>query len=341
MLREAVYAGIVPAARSCLHRRAARRMQEAGVDESKIAAQLLAAEPGSDERAAAVLDRTGQAALAGGDPDVAVHHLRRALAEDVSAPPERLLALALAETRAGDPAAREHLEAAAAAEDPVTAARAAQVLARVLIMSGRADQAAGALDRGIARVRDADPQLAEQLEDDLFDALNYRPDLTEERRRRLAAAADRPAVLAHRAFDLAARAAPADEVRALASRALADGSLVQRPEQPAVLYAIEALMAVEAADEASAAISAFSAVARRTGSRVGIGGVAMARARWEHEFGQLEAAQESGRLAVEIQTALSGHPDAVRARVARSPPRLLDAGEIDEAEQLIADFEPG
>ena len=39
-------------------------MQEAGVDESKIAAQLLAAEPGSDERAAAVLERTGQAALA-------------------------------------------------------------------------------------------------------------------------------------------------------------------------------------------------------------------------------------------------------------------------------------
>ena len=34
----------------------------------------------------------------------------------------------------------------------------------------------------------------------------------------------------------------------------------------------------------------------------------MARARWEHEFGQLEAAQESGRLAVEIQTALSGTP---------------------------------
>ena len=187
----------------------------------------------------------------------------------------------------------------------------------MLIMSGRADQAADALDRGIARVRDADPQLAEQLEDDLFDALNYRPDLTAERRRRLAAAADRPAVLAHRAFDLAARAAPAHEVRELASRALADGSLAQRPEQPAVLYAIEALMAVEAADEASAAISAFSAVARRTGSRVGIGGVAMARARWEHEFGQLEAAQESGRLAVEIQTALSGHTDAVRAVRAR------------------------
>ena len=233
------------------------------------------------------------------------------------APPERLLALAIAETRAGDPAAREHLEIAAAADDPVTAARAAQVLARVLIMSGRADQAADALDRGIARVRDADPQLAEQLEDDLFDALNYRPDLTAERRRRLAAAADRPAVLAHRAFDLAARAAPAHEVRELASRALADGSLVQRPEQPAVLYAIEALMAVEAADDASAAISAFSDVARRTGSRVGIGGVAMARARWEHEFGQLEAAQESGRLAVEIQTALSGTPTrSVRSALA-------------------------
>ena len=97
-------------------------------------------------------------------------------------------------------------------------------------------------------------------------------------------------------------------------------------------------MAVEAADDANAAISAFCDVARRTGSRVGIGGVAMARARWEHEYGQLEAAQESGQLAVEIQTALSGTPThSVRSALAAA---LLDAGELNEAEQLIADVEP-
>lgn len=364
MMREAVYASVVPATRSLLHRRAARLMQEAGADESLTAAQLLAAEPARDPDAAAVLTRTGEAALRSGDPDVAVHHLRRALAEsaasrpapagrhegaplagrqsaaplagDAAAPAELLLLLGLAESRAGDPAAHAHLEAAAAAGGPVVAARAAQALARVHVVSGRAEQAADTLDRAIERVRPVDPALAADLEDDLLDGLNYDHDLAEERRRRLARAEDRPAVLAHRAFDLAARGAPGDEVRALAERALADGALFQRPEQPAVLYAIEALMAVEAAGEAQAAIERLCQVVRRAGSRVGTGGVAMARARWEHEFGNLEAAQEAGRVAMEIQSGLSGGgaTRSVRTSLAAA---LLDAGDVDEAEQLLAD----
>lgn len=374
MMREAVYASVVPATRSLLHRRAARLMQEAGADESLIAAQLLAAEPARDPDAAAVLTRTGEAALRSGDPDVAVHHLRRALAETpasrptpaagghtaprfadrhgasvpragrhdaaaplaADAPAELLLLLGLAESRAGDPAAHAHLEAAASAGEPVVAARAAQALARVHVVSGRAEQAAATLDRAIERVRPVDPALAAELEDDLLDGLNYGHDLAEERRRRLASAEDRPAVLAHRAFDLAARGAPGDEVRALAERALADGALFQRPEQPAVLYAIEALMAVEAASEAQAAIERLCQVVRRAGSRVGTGGVAMARARWEHEFGNLEAAQEAGRVAMEIQAGLSGGgaTRSVRTSLAAA---LLDAGDVDEAEQLLAD----
>lgn len=335
MMREAVYSSVVPAARSSLHRRAARLMLQDGVDEMLIAAQLLAAEPAHDAQAAAVLARTGEAALHSGDPDVAVHHLRRALAESPRDTPELQLTLGLAEARAGDPAALGRLAGAAEAEDPVVAARAAQALARVLAIAGRAPEAAAVLDRGITCVAAVDPPLAAQLEDDLLDALGYDHDLAEERRRRLDTAADRPAVLAHRAFDAAAAGAPAAEVRELARRALADGSLVRDAEQPAALYAIEALMAVEAADEARVAIDAFCAVTRRAGSRVGTGGVAMARARWEHEFGSLEAAQEASRLAAEIQSALAGGvTSGVRASLAAS---LLDAGEVDEAEQLLAD----
>ncbi|MDA0178660.1 LuxR C-terminal-related transcriptional regulator [Solirubrobacter phytolaccae] len=204
------------------------------------------------------------------------------------------------------------------------------------MISGRAHEAAATLDRGIERVRGADPALAAELEDDLFDGLNYDEELAQERTRRLASAQARPAVLAHRAFDRAAVGASASEVRELAAAALADGSLSQRSEQPAALYAIEALMAVEAADEARAAIETFADVARRTGSRVGMGGIAMARARWEHEFGNLEAAQEAARVAIEIQMALSGGgaTRSVRASLAAS---LLDAGDIDEAERLLGD----
>ena len=54
-MREATLAGLVPATRSSFHRRAAPLLHEAGASEEEIAAQVLAAEPGEDPRAARLL----------------------------------------------------------------------------------------------------------------------------------------------------------------------------------------------------------------------------------------------------------------------------------------------
>ena len=75
-MREATLAGLVPATRSCFHRRAALLLHKAGASDEEVAAQLLAAEPGSDPRAARLLLATGRRALAAGDHEVALRHLR-------------------------------------------------------------------------------------------------------------------------------------------------------------------------------------------------------------------------------------------------------------------------
>ena len=120
----------------------------------------------------------------------------------------------------------------------------------MLVISGRAREAVAVLEAGIESAREAAARedapggdgapgrdgaadrgapagdLAAELEDDLLDALIYDPALADERRERVLAAAPRPAVLAYRAFDRAAAGASAAEVRELARRALADGTLL-------------------------------------------------------------------------------------------------------------------
>ena len=133
MMRTATLAGVVPATRSALHRRAARLLETAGAADEEIAAQLLAAERGSDPWAVGILTRSGERALAAGDTDAALHHLKRALAECTTPSAEVLLALGIAEARSGDPSAHMRLEWAARMGDPETAARAERARLRLVI----------------------------------------------------------------------------------------------------------------------------------------------------------------------------------------------------------------
>ena len=332
MMREAALAGVVRGERSALHRRAARLLERAGAPADAVAAHYLAADPAQDPVAARVLAGAGERALAAGDAGAATDLLRRAVAE-APPTPELLLTLGVAEARLGLPEADDRLAAASAGEGP-TAARAAQVRAGVLVQAGRARHAVAVLREGIER---APAALAAELEDDLLDALNYDPALAPERRALAARAAPRPAVLAFRAFDEAAAGAPAADVLALARRALADGSLLAREaiERPAAWYAIEALLAVEAADEARSAIERFADAARRVGSRRAAGTVALLRSRWEHEYGDLRAAEQAAREALELQAAwrTGGPSNPVRTSLASA---LLDAGDVDGAERALA-----
>ena len=291
-----------------------------------------------------VLTAAGERALAQGDTDVAVDLLRRAL-DEAPATPELLLALGAARgtartaraptrtwprrraprTRRSPRARRRPARAcssspAAPVAPPRCCARASHAPAT--------SRTPSVLEAALGSPRVAGhADLAAELEEDLLDALIYDPDLAEERRQLLFGAEPRPAVLAFRAFDRAAAGAPADEVRALALQALAGGALLAGNgiERPALQYAIEALMAVEAADEAKAALDQVAEAARRAGSRVGAGVVALLRTRWEHEFGDLEAAADAARCALEIQSVAAAQR-AVDAGPRRARRRALRRG---------------
>src|SRR6478752_4947137 len=119
-------ASVAAHTRASFHRRAALLLHEAGASEEEIAAQVLAAEPGEDPRAARLLLCTGRRALALGDREVALRHLRGALRESGATPdPELLLALGLAEGASGG---RTWLTRAAQVGSPEVAARAEQAL---------------------------------------------------------------------------------------------------------------------------------------------------------------------------------------------------------------------
>ena len=260
-----------PSARS-LHRRAARLLADDGAHDGVVATHLLAAEPEADPWAAGVLAAAGRRALAEGAPDVALRLLRRAAPADAGI----LLSLGLAQFRTGaDPLAT--LDEAAATGDPEIAAEATRLAATALVLRSEPRAAAGRRLRQPALEHRAAATLAGELEEQLVEAAR----LQRRRRRRVPARVVERARRArrrrrsprrcscHLAHARALAGAPREEVLPPARRALADPRVFARlgVERFAALWAIEALMAVEAAPEAAEATRAMSDLANRSGSR--------------------------------------------------------------------------
>jgi DNA-binding NarL/FixJ family response regulator len=302
MVREALLAGTPAGERALLHRRAAGLLAGAGAPGGEVAAHLVEAEPEGDAWVAEVLTETGRRALAQGAPEIAHRLLARALAEPPADParPGVLLALGEAGAAAGDAAALAHLEHAAGTGPPEVAAAADRSRAALLVLSDRAEEAAavlrGALERGVP------DDLAGPVEEILLSALDYDPELVAEKRARLAQSSERPVALAHRALDAALTGADQATVVDLARRALADGSLLEGigQERISALYAIEALMVCEAAEDAARAHRLADEVVRRSGSRLAAGTIAMQRTRWEMLFGDLRNAESQALLGIEL-----------------------------------------
>jgi predicted ATPase len=103
IVQEVIRADIPPAKRALGHARAARLLADAGRPADRVAAQLLATEPGSDGWAVGVFRDAARKALGRGSPELAARYLARALAEPPAAP---LLAALLREL-GGAQAARE------------------------------------------------------------------------------------------------------------------------------------------------------------------------------------------------------------------------------------------
>lgn len=339
MVREAVRADLVGGERSAWHRRAARLLAGHGAREDEVALHLLLTEPEGQPAAARTLAAAGSKALADGAPDVAVRHLRRALLEP-PAPAERatvLLTAGMAEARTGGADAVAHLQGAIDEGDPVTAGRAAQVLANVLILRGEADRATAALRAPIAGVREVAPEFAARLEEDLLDALPYGDDNLDEYRSRLrdvtGDASD--VVRSHLVWERASAGAHRDEVIALARRAFAGGLAAAIAEERfAPFYGIEALHIVEAADEAATLLAQASAAVRRSGSRVAAATLTWMQSSWDRRFGDLRRAEDEARRGHELLEQIGGSGGLVMSATTVAG-ALFDQGRLDEAEAFV------
>jgi DNA-binding CsgD family transcriptional regulator len=166
LIGEAVYTQVGVGARRLSHRRAAAILDRTG-DADRAAVHLLATGPSGDAWVASRLAAAADSARGRGAPEVATRYLRRALAEPPP-PAERaglLLRLGNAEWYTGQPAAIGHLEEALAqASDVPATSSAAGTLANVYVVSDRIDAAVAVLRQASARTRAANPHRAASLE---------------------------------------------------------------------------------------------------------------------------------------------------------------------------------
>jgi tetratricopeptide (TPR) repeat protein len=276
LVRDAVYRELPPGERALLHERAAKLLRDAGAPAEQVAAQLLAAPRRGAAWVVDALETAGATAIHRGAADSAVATLRRAL-EDPPAPERRpgvLLALGTAEALTSGPAAADHLQAAyEEIDDPVGRAQVADGLARVLLFTGRPEDAAAIARRARAELP-PDASLRDSLEA-LDLATLYIGPLQAERLGDVAAhrhAGAPPALLAVTAVDWAHRGGSADAACALAAEALERGRLA---ETETGLFAISAILTLALADrdDAVAALDAAVAAAHRDGSLFGIASI--------------------------------------------------------------------
>jgi len=339
----AVHADLVGGERSSWHHRAARLLAQDDARAEEIAIHLLQTAPAGNPWAAQALAHAGRRARSDGAPDVAERLLRRALAEPPADEdrPTVLLDLGLAEAAIGSEDALGHIERAAATGAPRLAAQAERARASMLFLSAQASEGLQALERAVAFVEGEEPATVAEFEDDLLYARHYAglPLAEQVPSLERAAQVGRTAAIAHLAMVEAIRGAPAATVVELAHRALADGELIRtRVDQQPPYHAIQALIMVDAADEAAAAIELAAEAARRCGSRYAAACVAGVRTRWEHGFGDLRRAEAEARLTIDVFRPTAGPGGADDAGVLALADALLDRGRVDEAERALAEL---
>ncbi|MHB8659193.1 MAG: ATP-binding protein [Solirubrobacteraceae bacterium] len=341
-----VVAGELPAA-SLAHRhlRAAELLHSQRADASTVALHLLMSEPGGRDWVVDVLREAAVDAAATGAPEAAMRFLEHALAE----PPnetkvvEVLLELGRAEVMLGHPGGSGHLRAAldACTEVPRRAVIAIDLAGHLLV--------AGSIEEAVAICRAATAELGEdhrelRLELDAlavtaakqfpdrspegpsFD-LELLPASTRGERLLLGAVANGETVQGAR---------PLDDLAALCARALGGGALLRDvgADSPVYWAAATTLIFGERYVEAGEAFEAAAQDSRGRGSTSGYALYCAFRSVLDYRLGNLEAAIDAARRALELIA--SEHLPMTQAYALSF---LLDAlvarGAVDAAEQAI------
>ncbi|WP_162941803.1 helix-turn-helix transcriptional regulator [Desertimonas flava] len=347
-LVEAAVAGpLRPSQRSVLHREAVRLLTAEALPVIRVAPHIVSVEPAGDPEMVAILTRSAQIALAQGATELAVHQLRRALAEP-PAPDQRravLLALAVGESVVNDPSAIDHFgEAADAIADP--ALRLTLVTAQAIAMSVAGRSAAGVetlrafaaetplpgvvhaeVLAGLtfaAWVGSVDPPVLRRCIADLRAAIDLAGDLD-----------GFPAlVLAVRALAGALSGEPQELVGPALDSSLANAS-PQEPMHSLWMYVnLETMLILDRDRPAAVAIERWLTPARRSGSPAQVSALLYQRAAIAFRAGALGEAEEDAAAALEI---CSGYglryvlpaPLSLLVDIAR------EGGDLDRAQQLL------
>lgn len=352
IVRTAIHEDVPEAERSNAHARAARLLAETGSEPDAIALQLLATEPARDAWATETLQEAARGAARQGAPDVAARYLRRALEE----PPEErdhvLVELGSAEARAGEPGAREHLAAARKlATEPWLDAQATIELAQVLSYEGKTSEATTiALETLEAMHEEPDVARAMKMlllvlaETDLASRqmtgeLVSRAVHTVER---LGESAPR-SLLAIIAYETAmVDGGTAEEVAALAERALAGGRLIEEAtaEAPHPYIASGALTLAGRNESAERELSAALAEALKRGSARGFGLASGIRAWSRYRSGALDGAEADARAFLSV----AGEPgwDLIRPMALSAlVDVLVERGDLCAASAALAEWDVG
>ncbi len=307
LVRDAVYHDLPPGERELHHARAARLLADAHAPVEDVATQLLMAPPRREAWVVDVLEQAAASARRKGAADSAVAYLTRALEEPPPAErrPGLLVELGLAETLTSGPAAAAHLrEAYESLEEPRRRAIAAATLARTLLFTAPAREAADVAARAAA---ETPPELADERQ--ALEAMKLAAAFYGVGNERLREGRDLAPIegagpgakmlAAMTSFARAMSGASAEECAALALEALDGGVLIAADPG---LFPVAAIVVLTMADrdEALSAWEELLGLAHRRGSLLGTlsvnlwrGGTLLWRGDLREAELSLEAAQEN------------------------------------------------
>ena len=302
IVQAAVYRARSEPERAEAHRRAAGLLRRENAPADQVAAHLLSAAAAADRWVVDVLLAEGAEATRRGAPDAAVRLLERALRE----PPEAdqraavVLALGRAEILVASPKAVDRLrDALALTDDPQERASAALDAAKLLFNLGRPQEALSTMEGALAEAQDLPGVLRVRLEAGVAASRRFLGrGGTEGSRLEIAVpdGAEKTAegrfLTAQLAYEAAMEGRAVDEVRALATQALAGGALLEEETADGIGFYLAAYALTLAEDFQAAEHVLNQAVedARRRGSVLGRASASCYRGMALLAQGRIEAA---------------------------------------------------
>jgi DNA-binding CsgD family transcriptional regulator len=347
LVRAAIYGDISAARCATMHGRAAALLAESGADAERVAQQLLLAGPASDgRREADVLAEAGELAVERGAPAAAARYLRGALDRLPREDPQLISRLAAAEIAAHEGTGRDRaLSAVAAQDEPGRRGEVALRLGLALVNSGRQEEGADVLDRGIAAVEDDRDH--EELLMTLrasravlrgFEAAIVASGGLEVVLERIESGGATPAerlMLAHGALAPAMQGRDIERVRELARAAVAGGpeDVGEPSTAMSILISATALLLTDDLREAETLLDGMVRHARERGLAIAYAGAVNPRAHVRHRQGRLTEAIADAQSA--LDAARYGWEPSLPAAHAAMALCRIERGELDEAEAAL------